>query len=334
MTMPSLHITSWYDAFHVGTIRNWAGMRHSSAQRAADHRLLIGPWAHYPPRTALVGTAVVSDRNFGLSAVLDLEEVQLRWFRSKLLDEDAGWEWPAPVRLFVMGSNDWRWEDDFPPPDTSTERLYLCNAGTGADHLGDLRLSWHHEPAVSTANYLFDPRDPAPTLGGAHLIMESACAQGPVDQRRITERPDVIVYTSDALAEDIEIIGWVRANLHVASDGPCTDFTVKLVDVDPAGLALNICDGIQRVTLPSAANTTTSTTVELGATAIALAAGHRLQVQISSSNFPRFEINPNTGRRGHESGEWRSVRQTVFHGGNFASHLEIPIRQREPHSGR
>jgi putative CocE/NonD family hydrolase len=313
-----LHISSWYDAFHVGTIKNWAGIRRAGT---APQFLLVGPWGHYPPRTALAGTATVGEATVGLGAVLDLEEIQLRWFGHVLHAEDS-WHWPAPVRLFLMGANEWRWEDDFPPGDVMNTPLFLAAA---SDSPGGLRLRWEPPNQRSVGTFVYDPADPVTTMGGAHLMLESQYLQGRVDQRVNAARPDVLVYTSSPIQAAIELVGWVRTRLYVQSSAPCTDFTATLVDMEPSGRVLNICDGIRRADL-NQDGPTTEIIIEMGATAIRIPAGHRLGLHISSSNFPRFDVNPNVVPL--ELGLPAAVRatQTVHHGGVTASAIELPVR--------
>jgi len=324
--VPGLHISSWYDAFHVGTIKNWAGIRQDGA---APQFLLLGPWGHYPPRTALVGTATVGEASVGLSAVLDLEEIQLRWFDHVLHSADS-WHWPAPVRLFLMGANEWRWEDDFPPSDVRTVPLYLAAELGSPSGLG---LRWQPAGQQSVGTFVYNPADPVPTMGGAHLMLESQYPQGRIDQRVNAARPDVLVYTSPPVTADIDIVGWVRTRLYVRSTAPCTDFTATFVEVEPSGRALNICDGIRRVELNSG-GAATEIVIEMGATAVRIPAGNRLGLHVSSSNFPRFDVNPNV--MAVERGLPAAVRatQTVQHGGITASAVELPIRKARPKSAR
>jgi len=160
---------------------------------------------------------------------------------------------------------------------------------------------------------------------GAHLVLEALFPQGPVDQRELETRPDVLVYTSETLREDLEVTGWVEAELWVASSAPSTDFTVKLIDVWPTGQAYNVVDGIRRVRFEPSGSSWTKIVVELGATCMVFRAGHALRVHISSSNFPRFDINPNTGIAPYLPGERVIAHQQVGIGGIVASRLLLPV---------
>jgi putative CocE/NonD family hydrolase len=157
-------------------------------------------------------------------------------------------------------------------------------------------------------------------------MLESVCPAGSVDQRPVEGRPDVLVYTSDPLTDDLEVIGWITARLGVRSDAPSTDFIVKLIDVWPDGTALNICDGIARVPAGLLDEIRwNDVVVELGATAMRFAAGHRLRVHIQSTSFPRFDINPNTGEQARVASVQRPATQSVAIGSSHPSLVELPI---------
>lgn len=314
--VPALHITSWFDQFHVGTLANYEAL---SSLGLADQALVVGPWSHYVPRSLLLGAVRVGDVDFGLDALVDLEALQLRWFRRHVADDEHAWRQRTPVRLFVMGDDRWRDEASWPLTDTEVRPLHLA-AGR--------RLAWSSPPTGGVDRYVFDPRDPTPTVGGAHLVLESTCPAGPVDHRWLAPRSDVLVYTSDPLAEDVEIVGWVDALLRIRSSAPSTDFTVKVLEVWPDGRVLNVVDGITRV--PSADQPDTdgwvAVTVELGATAIVVRAGHALQVRVSSSSFPRFDVNPNTGEHPFHATTTVRARQEVCVGGDRGSVVRLPVR--------
>jgi putative CocE/NonD family hydrolase len=319
-----LHITGWFDQFHVGTLRNFAGIRARGRGETRDRQtLLVGPWAHYPPRTAQIGTARMGDVVFGLSAILDLENLQLAWLRRWLHDDPGAWEWPAPVRLFVMGANRWRFEESWPLARAEDRDLYLADPPSGAT---PGRLEWTR-PGGAIAEFDFDPRHPVPTRGGAHLLPEFLYPQGPVRQDDLDERPDVLSFESDVLASDIEVTGWVRAELWVQSSAPFTDFTARLIDVWPDGRSFNVCDGIARVRLSSMSlvDDWNRVDVSLGATSMVFQRGHRVKVHISSSNFPRFDVNPNTGGSVLREAVTVVAHQRLKLGGATASRVVLPI---------
>ena len=171
-------------------------------------------------------------------------------------------------------------------------------------------------------SFVFDPRDPCPTRGG-DLVKPPVYVPGPLDQRPILDRRDVLVYTSDVLERDLEVIGPVTASLSVATTGPSTDFTVKLCDVHPDGRTINLCDGIVRMS--AAPGTVTQVQVDMWATGIVFLAGHCIRVLVSSSDFPRYERNPNTGQTPWEASVFEPALQRVFHDGERQSYVVLPV---------
>ena len=323
ISVPALHVTSWYDQFHVGTLRNYEGLRARAATATAreGQALIVGPWGHYPPKSSLLGAARVGDLDFGLDAFVDLEATQIAWYRRWLHADESAWRQQKRVRLFVMGRNTWRDEDEWPLAHARDTPLYLAK---GADRARDLSFS---PGETGSDTYSFDPANPVPTCGGAHLVLDSVFPQGPLDQRAIQRRDDVLVYSTSPLAGDVEVTGWVKAVLWVRSSAPSTDFTAKLVDTWPDGRSFNVCDGIRRVVFAGLESDGgwSKVTVELGATSMVFLRGHRISAQISSSNFPRFDLNPNTGEPVRLASKRVSAVQEVSIGGAHASHLLLPL---------
>ncbi|GAB3348075.1 CocE/NonD family hydrolase [Amycolatopsis echigonensis] len=326
--VPVLHMTSWFDSFLDGTLRNFAG---TGRVARVPQRLIVGPWTHHVPMAALLGSARVGDLDCGLGSMLDFDAVQLSWFDRWLKDVDEPRASP-PVRLFVMGANRWRNADSWPPAEATPVRWYLGGAGRANTRSGDGVLS--PEPAGAAADHFgYDPRSPVPTRGGAHVLINTAHPPGSFDQRAVEDREDVLVYTTDVLTHPVEVAGWVSATLHVASSAPDTDFTAKLVDVHPDGTAMNVCDGIQRLSLRGNAEIVTpyqpgsrcELTIAMSATGYEFGRGHRIRLEVSSSNFPRFEPNLNTGRTAFDSSAAVPAEQTVFHGGSTSSFVELPV---------
>jgi putative CocE/NonD family hydrolase len=235
------------------------------------------------------------------------------------------------VRYFVMGENRWRTADTWPPAGAVATPYYLHSGGRANTPAGDGVLSTE-PPALEPADhYVYDPRDPVPTLGGCTLVIPL----GVRDQRPVEARPDVLVYTSAALREEVEVTGPVGVTLYASSSAYDTDFTAKLVDVRPDGYAQNIQDGIiraryrdsttdPRLIMPGQVE---RYSIDLWATSHVFRAGHRIRLEVSSSNFPRFDRNPNTGRAlGVDRPEdLRAARQTVFHDRERASHILLPV---------
>jgi uncharacterized protein len=337
--VPALNMGGWYDLFLKGTLANYVGMKQRGGSDLArrQQRLVIGPWAH----GALAGW--YPERSFGLlsgSDAADITALQLRWFDWLLKGEDTGIEHDKPVRLFVMGANVWRDEDDWPLPDTQYVDYFLRSDGRANTAAGDGVLSAaapHDEPEDV---YTYDPRDPVPTNGGATFLpgLFIAANAGPRDQRIVEARPDVLCYTTHPLTAPVAVIGPVSLVLHASSSAPDTDFTAKLVDVWPDGRAENVADGILRARYrgslsepaPLEPGTIYELVVDLVATANVFAGGHRIRLEVSSSNFPRFDRNTNTGGVIAEEGEddFRPAVNRVHHTTSHPSRLILPVIRR------
>ena len=235
-----------------------------------------------------------------------------------------------PVSIFVMGENRWRSEHEWPLARTHYVRWYFHSGGAANTLDGDGGLSTVPPGAEEPADtYVYDPRDPAPTLRGNTLMIP----HGVADQRPAESRPDVLVYTSEPLARDLEITGPIKVQLFAASSAPDTDFTAKLVLVRPDGYAQNLQDGIIRARYRTSARQPSFITpgqvyeysIDLWATSQLCLAGHRLRVEISSSNFPRFDRNPNTGAPLGLDARLETARQTIRHTAEYPSHILLPV---------
>jgi hypothetical protein len=323
--VPSLSIAGWHDLLLNADLQHFRAMRDTAGSDEARQksRLIIGPWAH------AMFQNVVGDLDFGFRAnglLLDLKEdltrLQLRWFDRWLKGEANGIDEEAPVRIFVQGANRWRDEHDWPLSRARYRHWYLN---------GDGGFARERQPADTAArSYVYDPADPCPTAGGT-LLLPAQYTPGPVDQHRVLGRRDVLEYTSGALGQDLEITGPVRAVLYVATSGRDTDFIVKLCDVHPDGRTYNVCDGILRLSFrdgqqrqPVTPGEMLRVEVDLWSTAMVFKAGHRLRVLVTSSDFPRYDRNPNTGELAHRAVRFEPALQRVFHGQDCASHLVLP----------
>lgn len=327
--IPVLHLTSWFDSFLIGTLRNYEGM--VRAGQPHQH-LVVGPWTHHVPMAALLGSARVGEMNCGLGSMLDLDRVQLRWFRALF---DTGFPPPEqpPVLYFLMGANRWRSAPSWPPP-AEARRLHLASGGHADGLRGDgVLASLERSSQAELDSFVYDPLHPVPTLGGAQVMAATAYPAGAYDQRAIESRNDVLVYTSPALTEDIDVVGWVSATLTVASMAPDTDFTAKLVDVEPSGRALNVCDGARRLRLRESLSVTADYVpgepcrleIGLDATGHRFQRGHAIRLEVSSSNFPRFATNPNSGGSAYNDVPHGAAMQTVFHSAARPSYLSLPV---------
>lgn len=322
VNVPMLHVSSWYDIFSRDAIVNFNGMRSRAMTPEArgGQRLLLGPWGHLFPYTRPTSEGA-GEADFGPDAMLDLHDVELRFLDHHLKGYDTGVAEEAPIRLFTMGVNRWRDEQEWPLARTRWESWYLRAGG---------ELS-RRPPSTDEApdGFVYDPEDPVPTRGGNLLVLPI----GVFDQREIEARDDVLAYTSEPLAEPVEVTGPIEVVLHAATSAVDTDFTAKLVDVRPDGYAANLVDGIIRARYRESARYPTlldpgrpyELRIDLWATSHVFAAGHRIRVEISSSNFPRFDRNLNTGGDQATGTTWEVAEQTVFHDAARPSHIVLPV---------
>lgn len=337
MTAPALNIGGWFDIFLSGTIANYSGMRaHGGSAAARQSRLIIGPWSH-----GYFGN-VYYEQDFGLLSSTDgadLTAAQLRWFDYWLKDAANGLD-ELPVKLFIMGINQWRNEADWPLPDTQYRNYYLHSGGAANTANGDGQLS-EHAPGDEPADaYTYDPHNPTPTVGGQTLLPGSLIAlnAGPRDQRLIDSRHDVLCYTTAPLTRDTEVTGPIELVLYASSSACDTDFTAKLIDVFPDGRALVLTDGILRARYRASFEAPTllepdvvyELHLDLVATANVFRSGHRIRIDISSSDFPRFDRNSNSGGVIAEETEQAFITATnrIFHDQAHPSHIVLPIIER------
>jgi len=326
-TVPAFHLTGWYDTLLTGTLANFTGLRANAATETARRyqRLIIGPWTHARPSAS---STKIGDVDFGPEAGFDSEELTIRWFDHWLKGGDRAVVETAPVRLFVMGENRWRDEQEWPLARARQTAYYLRGGGRANTLEGDGVLHPDAPGAADRADrYVYDPANPVPT--GA----SGGYSRTPADQRAVEQRSDVLVYTSAPLEQDLEVTGPLALTLWVSSSARDTDFTGKLVDVFPDGTARALADGILRAryrngtTRPSllAPGEPTEITIDLGATSNLFRAGHRIRLEVSSSNFPRFDRNPNTGGVFGEDREVRKAEQTILHDAAHPSRLILRI---------
>ncbi|MGE0823407.1 MAG: CocE/NonD family hydrolase [Candidatus Binatia bacterium] len=330
INVPMFHVGSWYDVFQYDTLTMFMGLRSQAmtAEARRAQKLLMGPWGHLVPYAAPTSKGT-GEIDFGPNALIELHDLQLRWFdyflkgvANAVLDE-------PPIRLFVMGVNRWRDEYEWPLARTRYTNVYLHSAGKANSLRGDGTLSFLAPGAEPTDHYVYDPNDPVPTRGGTTL----GIALGVFDQRKIEEREDVLVYTSEILTEDLEVTGPIILKLFAGSSVPDTDFTAKLVDVRPDGYAQNLAEGVMRARFRESRSAPTLITpgnvykyaIDLWAMSHVFLAGHRLRLEVSSSNFPRYDRNPNTGHDFGVDAELRTAQQTIFHDQRYPSHLVLPV---------
>ena len=329
--VPALNIGGWYDIFQGGTLRNFSGMRAKGASGAArsGQRLMVGPWSHAVPFQNLVGAVDFGLRSGPVS--VDVDGVQLRFFDRWLKGKAAGDD--TPVRLFIMGINEWRDEKDWPLPGTDFRRYYLHSRGIANSAYGDGALSTEPPGPEPSDHFLYNPADPVPTVGGGLCCYPGALQGGAWDQADVEHRADVLVYSTEPLDEDLEVTGPVRLTLFASSSAPDTDFTAKLVDAAPCGTAINLTDGILRARFRESRaaevmltpGKATQFDVDMWSTANVFKKGHRIRLEVSSSNYPRFDRNLNTDHPLYSDAEMHPAMQTVIHDRTFASHLMLPV---------
>ncbi len=347
--VPVYHVTGWYDSWTLPVANLNYPLLHSA--KKSLQRLIVGPWTHSRPNASFAG-----DAQFTPDAAIDLNGFELRWFDRWLRGIDNGVDREPPVRLYIMGGGDahktpegrvfvgghWRDEQEWPLARTAATPYYLHAEGL---------LSPDKPTAHASLSYSFDPHHPVPTLGGNNSSQGPLSTAGATDQRCTAEvrlchdtlplatRNDVLVFETPPLERDVEVTGRLLVKLWAASDGPDTDFTAKLVDVYPpnadfpAGIDLNIGDGIVRARYRNSLakpemlspGKPAEFTIELYPTSIVFQKGHRIRLDISSSNFPRFDVNPNTGEPLGQNRRARIAENSIYLDPEHPSHIVLPI---------
>jgi hypothetical protein len=342
--VPIMFVSGWFDYFVEGTIQTY--VKTAATQKSAK-KLMLGPWPHG------IGGSVCGQADFGDAASLKVVELGIAWFDQWLRGRTLERIGPEPVHIFRMGGGSgsrrktnqttlvphggtWRAVPAWPPPDAKPKRLYVNSSG---------ELTVQPQPRTDSRSYVFDPDNPVPTIGGRYsnapgspmCPRDQVCSPdilGCHDASPLDTRPDVLSSISAPLESDLDVTGTVQATLWISSDAVDTDFTAKLVDVYPDGTALHIADGQIRTRYrnqhakPEFLNPgkVYQVRINLGSVSNLFVEGHRIRLDISSSNFPKLEPNSNTGE---PSGKWTrriKARNTVFFGGGRASYVELPVR--------
>ena len=324
--VPVLSFGGWYDNFSQSDLEAYTAI----GGAAGSHRIVIGPWPHNM-------SIRFTDADFGPHSSAPVRAMQLDWLDYWLKGKESPLISSPPVRIFVMGVNQWREEREWPPARSKPTPFYLTARKAANGLGGDGALSKSRPKEESADHYVFDPRTPVPTRGGAVCCNPAVFAWGPMDQRPVERRADVLVYTSGELKKDLEVTGPIRVVLYAATSAPDTDFTAKLVDVFPDGTARNLTDGILRLRYRESLEKpvlaipgrTYQVTIDAGVTSNVFLKGHRVRLEISSSNFPRFDRNPNTGRPIADETELRKAAQTIYHDRARPSCVLLPVTPRE-----
>ncbi len=337
VTVPALTIAGWYDHFQREDLEHYQSMRQrggSALARSLQH-LVIGPWSH---GNFLRG---FKERTYGAASFARdlLTDLHLRWFDHWLKGIENGVEQEKPVRIFVMGTNVWREEEDWPLPDTQYRPYYLHSGGHANTATGDGVLSTTQADVEPEDVYRYNPRDSVPTMGGAVNSLGMLDDVGPLDQRQIETREDVLCYTTLPLEQPVEVTGPIELVLHVSSSARDTDFTGKLVDVHPDGRAEILTDGILRARYRQSFSSPVlmepgqvyELRIDLEATSNVFLTGHRIRLEVSSSNFPRFDRNSNTGGTiaSEQEKDFVQAINRVYHSQVNPSHLVLPVIERD-----
>jgi uncharacterized protein len=328
--VPALHIPAWYDIFLGGSLKNYVGIRdHGGSETARKGQHLLVAIGGHSGAGRKVG-----DVDFGSDAELHEDEVTLEWYQ--FLFKGAQNQFSGkPVKIFVMGANQWRDEEDWPLARAKETKYFLHSGGKANSLRGNGTLTAAAPAKEAEDLYLYDPAKPVPTVGGPLCCDGQHWPPGPRDQRGVEARDDVLVYSSAPIAADTEVTGSVSLELWVKSSAADTDFTAKLVDVAPDGFAQNLTEGILRARFRDSWETPSLLTpgqpyklkIDLWATSNVFRKGHVVRLEVSSSNFPRFDRNLNLGTVTYGSSETSGITATnsVLHDADHPSALTLPI---------
>ncbi|MCB1020255.1 MAG: CocE/NonD family hydrolase, partial [Acidobacteria bacterium] len=321
MTVKALHAGGWHDIFLKGSIKNYVGIQKQAKDRKVreGQRLLVGPWAH-------AGTSVegkIGDVTFGKQAVLDMTDTIRKFADWALKDVQNEYADDTPVRIFVLGENVWRDEKEFPLAREKRTPYYLRAGG---------ELATGKPGAEKADEYTYDPANPSPTIGG-RLCCGAAIPPGPADQSPNAGREDVVEFRTAPLTQGVEVTGEIKLELYASSSAVDTDFTAMLVDIDPEGYERLLTDGIVRARYRNSTEKAELITpgkvykyeIDLWTTSNYFKPGHRIGLQVSSSNFPRFNRNLNTGETTAGATGMTKADQTIYHDAEHPSALVLPV---------
>jgi putative CocE/NonD family hydrolase len=316
---PALHVGGWYDSFLTGTLENFTGLQ---AAGHAPQSLVVGPWYHMP------WSQYANGMDFGCAGRNIVDELQ-RDFFADTLQGGAGGGLASSVQLFVMGTNRWRHDSQWPPPPRGTRTLFLASDGRANSLSGTGTLTPQSPPSQSPFDAMpCNPVLPVISVGGRSCCVPETAPMGPADQRSQEIRNDVLVYTSEVLAEDLLVIGAPTLVLHLAVDTPSADVIARLTDVHPDGASIGVSDGVHRLA-PDRTDrgARVEISIAMAPTAICFKAGHRIRLTLAGSDFPARDRNPNNGTSGLDAtwSDFRTATQAVFHDGSCPSRLVLPL---------
>jgi len=330
ITVPMLSVGGWYDIFADGTLHNYMGAKAHGATEAArtqQHLLMqIGGHAGFGRKIGDVDFGPHALENAYVDQILDWYDYLFKGIHNEFATD-------KPVRLFVMGVNEYRQEDDWPPPEAHYVKYFLHSGGKANSLRGNGSLSTSAPRSEAADSYVYDPGNPVPTVGGPLCCAQELIEPGPRDQRSVENRDDVLVYSIGPLEQDLDVTGPVKATLFVKSTAVDTDFTGKLVDVAPDGTAIDVAEGILRMRYRDSREHASlmnpgqpyEINLDLWATSNVFLRGHTLRLEISSSNFPRFDRNLNTGEEIKNERKFVSATNTIVHDEQHPSALVLPV---------
>jgi hypothetical protein len=325
---------SWYDVSSAPNIALYNHVRNSAKSKSiADNQyLVIAPVLHCSYKRAAENT-IVGERSVG-DARLNYDELTWGWFDMLLKGEQNDFKSTQPrVRYYTMGSNKWQQATSFPLPNTEIKNYYLASAGKANTRNGDGKLALMTPAKDMPDAFTYDPMNPVSSLGGNVCCSGNAVQGGSFDQSQMELRNDILVYTSEALAEGVEVSGFIESTLFVSSTGLDTDVTIKLIDVYPDGKAYNLDETIQRLRYREGydkevfmeKNKVYKVDLTPMVTSNYFAAGHKIRIEISSSNFPRFDRNLNTGGNNYDETKGVVVENQIHHSKLYPSVIKLPF---------
>jgi len=320
ISVPNLDIVGWYDHANGDMLLFRTIVKEGRTETARKgSRIIIGPWPHASTSQRF------GDIDFGPSATLDKDALQIRWFDYWLKGEQNGVDQEPPVRIFVMGDNRWRDEPHWPLQHTKEKILFISSDGRANTPRGDGKLAEEKAPLAGADKYVYDPHNPVPTPYGTGRPL-------PADQRPLATRQDILVYQTQPLTERMEVTGNPVVELYAASSAPDTDWFVRLIDVAPDGLARDVSSGIVRARYRDGLDRpkliepgeVTEYTIRMSPTSNAFWPGHRIRLDITSSDFPNYDRNHNTAADQNVDSTLASASETIYHGGDHATRIILP----------
>jgi putative CocE/NonD family hydrolase len=322
IAVPNLDIVGWFDHCNGSMALHHAMIRDGKTEVARrNQRLIVGPWNHSGR-----GARKVGDFDFGPEAVFNTQQAEIRWFDYWLKGKSNGVNSDAPVKIFVMGANHWRDESEWPPKRAEKKTFFLTSGGHANTPAGDGKLVTSMPQQSQTDRYDYDPRDPVPTLGKGSFTV-------PADQKPLANRKDILVYQTEPLPAAIEVTGYPELIAYASSSAPDTDFFARLIDVWPDGKTLDVASGMVRARYRDALDTPkllepnqiTKFTIQFRPTSNEFKAGHRIRLDLTSSDFPNYERNTNTAGGANIDAMLTVAHQTIYHGESNASQLILPV---------